>query len=164
MALLIFYLLVALLFSFLCSIMEAAILSTTPSFINTKLNEGKEYAKSLKKYKDNIDRPLAAILTLNTFAHTIGAAGVGAQAQIIWGNQYLSITSAVLTILILFFSEIIPKTLGANYWMHLAKPTVIILITGPCSSDSCSSVIISVAFSDLISNFTCSGSGSRVTI
>ena len=127
MALLIFYLLVALLFSFLCSIMEAVILSTAPSFINTKLNEGKEYAKSLKKDKDNIDRPLAAILTLNTFAHTIGAAGVGAQAQIIWGNQYLSITSAVLTILILFFSEIIPKTIGANYWMNLASPTVIIL-------------------------------------
>jgi len=127
MALLIAYLLIALLFSFLCSIMEAVILSITPYFIATKLSEGKNYAKRLTKYKDNIDRPLAAILTLNTFAHTIGAAGVGAQAQAIWGNQYLSITSIVLTILILFFSEIIPKTIGANYWMQLANPTVIIL-------------------------------------
>jgi len=117
MTLLIVYLLIALLFSFLCSIIEAVILSISPSFIATKLSEGKNYAKSLEKYKDNIDRPLAAILTLNTFTHTIGAAGVGTQAQTIWGNQYLSITSVVLTILILLFSEIIPKTIGANYWM-----------------------------------------------
>lgn len=127
MTLLIVYLLIALLFSFICSIMEAVILSVTPSFVATKLNEGKSYALFLKKYKDNIDRPLAAILTLNTFAHTIGAAGVGAQAQLIWGNEYLSITSAVLTILILFFSEIIPKTIGANYWKELVGPTVFIL-------------------------------------
>lgn len=127
MTLLIIYLLIALFFSFLCSIMEAVILSITPSFIATKLGEKKSYAIYLKKYKDNIDRPLAAILTLNTFAHTIGAAGVGAQAQLIWGNQYLSLTSAILTILILFFSEIIPKTIGANFWKQLIRPTVAIL-------------------------------------
>lgn len=127
MTLLIIYLLIALFFSFLCSIMEAVILSITPSFIATKLGEKKSYAIYLKKYKDNIDRPLAAILTLNTFAHTVGAAGVGAQAQLIWGNQYLSLTSAILTILILFFSEIIPKTIGANFWKQLIRPTVAIL-------------------------------------
>lgn len=127
MTLLIVYLLIALFFSFLCSIMEAVILSVTPSFIATKLGEKKSYAITLQKYKDNIDRPLAAILTLNTFAHTIGAAGVGAQAQLIWGNQYLSLTSAVLTILILIFSEIIPKTIGANFWKQLVRPTIAIL-------------------------------------
>jgi len=127
MTLLIVYLLIALFFSFLCSIMEAVILSVTPSFIATKLGEKKSYAVSLQKFKDNIDRPLAAILTLNTFAHTIGAAGVGAQAQLIWGNQYLSLTSAILTILILIFSEIIPKTIGANFWKQLVRPTVAIL-------------------------------------
>lgn len=81
------------------------------------------YVKLLKKYKEDIDRPLAAILTLNTFAHTIGAAGVGAQAQLVWGNEYLSVVSGILTILILFLSEIIPKTIGANYWMNLAPFT-----------------------------------------
>lgn len=113
------YLLVAIMFSFICSVLEAVILSVTPSFISLKIGEKKSYAGLLKKYKDNIDRPLAAILTLNTFAHTIGAAGVGAQAQLIWGNEYLSLTSAILTIMILIFSEIIPKTLGANYWKSL---------------------------------------------
>jgi len=104
--------------------MEAVILSVTPSYITKKVQAGKAYAAKLKKFKDNIDRPLAAILTLNTFAHTIGAAGVGAQAQAIWGNEYLSIISIILTLLILIFSEIIPKTLGANYWMRLTRFTV----------------------------------------
>jgi len=124
MYLLIFYLLIALLFSFLCSIMEAVILSVTPSYITKKIQAGKPYAEKLKKFKDNIDRPLAAILTLNTFAHTIGAAGVGAQAQYIWGNEYLSVISIILTLLILILSEIIPKTIGANYWMYLTRFTV----------------------------------------
>lgn len=124
MTLLIVYFIIALLFSFLCSVLEAVILSVTPSFIYAKNQQGRAYAKWLKKYKDNIDRPLAAILTLNTFAHTIGAAGVGAQAQVVWGNEYLSVVSAVLTILILIFSEIIPKTIGANFWMELTPITV----------------------------------------
>lgn len=127
MTLLILYLLTALVFSFLCSLLEAVLLSVTPSYVTIKLQEGKDYAKWLKKYKDNIDRPLASILTLNTFAHTIGAAGVGAQAQILWGNEYLSITSAILTILILVFSEIIPKTIGANFWTSLTRFTVFVL-------------------------------------
>lgn len=124
MTLLVVYLLIALLFSFLCSLMEAVILSVSPAFVTTKVKEGKDYALRLKKYKDNIDRPLAAILTLNTFAHTVGAAGVGAQAQLIWGNEYLSVISAILTLLILIFSEIIPKTIGANYWANLTPFTV----------------------------------------
>jgi CBS domain containing-hemolysin-like protein len=127
MTLLFLYLFIALLFSFLCSVMEAVLLSITPSFIKKKTQQGKGYAILLKRYKDNIDRPLAAILTLNTFAHTVGAAGVGAQAQIIWGNEYLSLVSAILTLIILFFSEIIPKTIGANYWMDLARFTAMVL-------------------------------------
>ena len=127
MTLLIVYFLIALLFSFLCSLIESVILSITPSYITKKLQEGKDYAVWLKKYKDNIDRPLAAILTLNTFAHTVGAAGVGAQAQLIWGDEYLTVISIILTLLILFFSEIIPKTIGANFWMQLSKFTVITL-------------------------------------
>ena len=124
MILLIIYLLIALFFSFMCSIMEAVILSVTPSYITKKIQQGRSYAYRLKKFKNNIDRPLAAILTLNTFAHTIGAAGVGAQAQQIWGNEYLSIISIILTLLILILSEIIPKTIGANYWMYLTRFTV----------------------------------------
>ncbi len=119
MFLLLLYLFVAIFFSFLCSILEAVILSTTPTFIEIKIEERKSYAFKLKQLKENIDKPLAAILTLNTFAHTIGAAGVGAQAQAIWGNEYLSVVSIVLTLLILFLSEIIPKTLGATYWKQL---------------------------------------------
>jgi CBS domain containing-hemolysin-like protein len=104
--------------------MEAVILSVTPSYIKAKLYKEKGYAVWLKRYKENIDKPLASILTLNTFAHTVGAAGVGAQAQVIWGNEYLTVVSIVLTILILVFSEIIPKTIGANYWMNLTAFTV----------------------------------------
>lgn len=120
MALLFVYLLIAVSFSFLCSVLEAVMLSITPTFIDIKSEEKKPFAKDLQKFKANIDRPLSAILTLNTFAHTIGAAGVGAQAQIIWGDEYLSIISAIVTIIILIFSEIIPKTIGAKYWRQLA--------------------------------------------
>lgn len=127
MTLLITYFLIALIFSFLCSLLEAVILSVTPSYVTMKLQEGKDYAKWLKIFKDNIDRPLASILTLNTFAHTLGAAGVGAQAQLLWGNEYLSLISAILTIFILIFSEIIPKTIGANFWIHLTRFTVFML-------------------------------------
>lgn len=134
MVLLILYLFIALFFSFLCSMLEASLLSTTPSFIAAKVNENKSFGRTLKRFKDNVDFPLAAILTLNTFAHTIGAAGVGAQAQEIWGNEYLSLTSGVLTILILILSEIIPKTIGASYWKQLAPftaKTLLVLIYSP---------------------------------
>ncbi|MDX5420142.1 MAG: CNNM domain-containing protein [Hymenobacteraceae bacterium] len=124
MGLLILYLCIALFFSFLCSLLEAALLSITPSHVGITAQEDPALGKHLEEFKDNIDRPLAAILTVNTFAHTIGAAGVGAQAQIIWGEEYLSIISAILTIIILIFSEIIPKTLGANYWKPLTPFTV----------------------------------------
>ncbi|MDA3780547.1 MAG: CNNM domain-containing protein [Bacteroidales bacterium] len=123
MTLLIIYFLTALIISFICSIMEATLLSITPSYIFAKKNEKKPFAKSLKKFKEKIDLPLSAILTFNTFANTIGAVGVGVQAQIIWGSEYISIISAVLTISILIFSEIIPKTLGATYWKTLAPAT-----------------------------------------
>ncbi|MFP4024103.1 MAG: CNNM domain-containing protein [Thiohalospira sp.] len=120
MGLLLIYLFVALIFSFLCSILEAVLLSITPSYIASKAKEHKKYALKLQQYKEKIDLPLAAILTINTFAHTIGAAGVGGQVQILYGNEYVSIASAIITIIILIFSEIIPKTLGANFWKQLA--------------------------------------------
>ncbi|HCC70370.1 MAG TPA: hemolysin [Bacteroidales bacterium] len=134
MGLLFTYLAIALLFSFLCSILEASLLSTTPVYINMKKKQGKKYANIMYHYKRNIDLPLSAILTLNTFAHTIGAAGVGSQAQKLWGEEYLTITSIALTLIILIASEIIPKTLGATYWKSLGRFTVIslrILIYSP---------------------------------
>ncbi len=127
MTLLIVYLFIAIFFSFLCSILEAVLLSITPSYVGAKKKEGLPYAVDLERLKNDIDRPLAAILTLNTFAHTIGAAGVGAQAQAIWGDEYLSIVSAILTIIILIFSEIIPKTLGATFWRQLARASTAIV-------------------------------------
>lgn len=124
MGLLFIYLSIALILSFLCSLLEASLLSITPSHVSVLGQQNSTVAKDLQIFKENIDRPLAAILTLNTFAHTIGAAGVGAQAQIIWGEEYLTLVSILLTILILFLTEIIPKTLGANYWKSLTPFTV----------------------------------------
>lgn len=127
MGLLIIYLVIALFFSFFCSLLEASLLSTSPIFINIKVKEGKKYAKRLQHFKRNIDLPLSAILTLNTFAHTIGAAGVGSQAQRLWGEEYLTVTSVVLTFVILIGSEIIPKTLGATHWKSLGRFSVVSL-------------------------------------
>lgn len=120
MTLLIFYLLLAILVSFFCSISEAVLLSVRPSYVATLERKSTRGAKSLKKLRGNLDRPLAAILTANTIAHTVGAAGVGAQAAVVFGSAYVGVTSAVLTLAILIFSEIIPKTLGATYWRALA--------------------------------------------
>ena len=119
MILLIFYLLLAILVSFLCSILEAVLLSITPSYVESLRQEKGALGEKLNILKKNIDRPLAAILSLNTIAHTVGAAGVGAQAALVFGDQYIGVISGVLTLLILVFSEIIPKTLGANYWRSL---------------------------------------------
>jgi magnesium and cobalt exporter, CNNM family len=127
MLLLIFYLFLALGFSFFCSIMEAVLLSVTPSFTEALEQRSPRTGAKLRHLKSNIDRPLAAILSLNTIAHTVGAVGVGAQALAVFGSAYVAATSAVLTFLILIFSEIIPKTLGAFYWRRLAVAAVRIL-------------------------------------
>lgn len=120
MALLLFYLFLALSISFLCSVMEAVLLSTPISFINMKDSEGVKGAKLLKELKRDIDKPISAILSINTIAHTVGAAGVGAQAVEIFGENYFGLISAMLTLLILVFSEIFPKSIGAHYWKSLA--------------------------------------------
>ena len=127
MLLLLVYISIALVFSFLCSIAEAVILSVTYPYISVIEREGHPAAKVLRRLKQNINDPLAAILTLNTTAHTIGAAGAGAQAAVVFGNAYLGVVSAVLTLLILIFSEIIPKTIGAVYWRQLAPATAYLL-------------------------------------
>ena len=118
LALLIF-LLGAMLISFLCSVLEATLMSTPISYITMKEDEGDRQAARLKEYKQDSSRPLAAILSLNTIANTIGAAGVGAQATKVFGSQWFGLVSAITTILILVFSEIIPKTIGTTYWKSL---------------------------------------------
>ena len=115
-----FYLFLALFISFICSLVEAILLTMPKSYL-ASIQENNIWAKSFISLKENIDKPLSAILTLNTIAHTIGAAGVGAEITRIYGDNYLALASALLTILILFFSEIIPKTIGATYWKFLAK-------------------------------------------
>jgi len=127
MTLLFIYLFLALCVSFFCSILESVLLSTTPSFITTLKNKNVELGSDLQQLKTDIDKPLAAILSLNTVAHTIGAAGVGAQAMRIFGEAYVAVISGILTLLILILSEIIPKTLGAIYWREMIKPTIHIL-------------------------------------
>lgn len=122
MGLLFFYLFLALTVSFVCSMMETVLLTTPVSFIIIKEGEGFKSAKIFKKLKQNVDRPLSAILSLNTIASTVGAAGVGAQAVVVFGKVYFGLISAVLTILILVIAEILPKTIGAYYWRSIAMP------------------------------------------
>ena len=140
MGLLVFYALISIFFSFLCSILEAVLLSVTPTFINVKKKEGKGYATHLEHLKKDVDRPLIAILTLNTIAHTVGAILVGVQAKVAYAELYgsqtkqfigirftedvmVGIVSTIMTVLILVASEIIPKTIGATYWKQLANFT-----------------------------------------
>ena len=119
MALLILYLLGALLISFLCSILEATLMSTPISYITMREDEGYKPAKLMKAFKQDTSRPIAAILTLNTIANTIGAAGVGQQATLLFGSKWFGLVSALMTLLILIFSEIIPKTIGTSHWKSL---------------------------------------------
>ena len=128
---LILFLLGALCVSFLCSILEACLMSTPVSYITLKEEEGYKYAARFKQYKQDSTRPLAAILSLNTIANTIGAAGVGREATILFGSQWFGVVSAVTTVLILVFAEIIPKTIGTSNWKSLAgfaSTTIHILI------------------------------------
>lgn len=115
--------------SFICSIAEAVLLSVTTAYTRVLEQEGSPAGRRLRLLKQDVDRPLSAILTLNTIAHTAGATVAGAQAAIVLGSNMLGMFSAVLTFLILVFSEIIPKTLGAYYWRQLA-PLVAILLQG----------------------------------
>jgi CBS domain containing-hemolysin-like protein len=128
LSLLITFFLVAIVTSFLCSLWEAVLLSITPSYAQIQFNRGGRLGQLLQSFKDDIDRPLAAILTLNTIAHTAGAIGVGDQAAKIWADANPLITGllvpVVMTLAILVLSELIPKTLGANYWQELAPFTV----------------------------------------
>jgi CBS domain containing-hemolysin-like protein len=127
MFLLFLYIFIALGFSFVCSIAEAVILSVSQAYISLLEKEGKASGTLLNKLTTDINKPLSAILTLNTIAHTMGAAGAGAQAVSMFGEAYIGIISAILTLLILVFSEIIPKTLGATYWKALAPFTAFFL-------------------------------------
>lgn len=127
MLLLIIYVFIALGFSFVCSIAEAVILSVSQAYISLLEKDNKASGVLLNELTTDINKPLSAILTLNTIAHTMGAAGAGAQAAFVFGDAYIGLISAVLTMLILVFSEIIPKTLGATYWKGLAPMTAYFL-------------------------------------
>jgi TusE/DsrC/DsvC family sulfur relay protein len=120
MTILTVYLVLALGVSFLCSLLEAGLLSLQRSYIAVLVDQGRPAGPRLFKLTADINRPLAAILTLNTFAHTLGAAGVGAQAAVIWGEAWVGLVGFVVTVLILVLSEIVPKTLGAVHAERLA--------------------------------------------
>ena len=138
MTLLIIFFVVSIVISFLCSIWEAVLLSIQPSYVHTELQSGSQIGKTLDEYKKDIDKPLSAILTLNTISHTVGAIGVGVQAGKIFGGEAvnllgLSVTAetiiaGLMTLAILILSEIIPKTIGANYWDNLVSFTIDSLI------------------------------------
>lgn len=132
--------------SFFCSLLEAALLSLTPSYIAQVRETNPRLHEKLHALKDNIDQPLAAILTLNTVAHTVGATGVGAQVTVVFGEAYLGIASAIMTLLILVASEIIPKTLGATYWRQLSP------MLAPCLRFMVLSLKPFIWLSELITN------------
>ena len=125
MELLILFAVLSIFFSFLCSILEASLLSFTPSYIQIKKKEGKAYAETLSRYKQDIDKPLITILTINTIAHTVGAILVGVQAEKTFGDggNAVGIVSGIMTLAILIISEIVPKTIGATYWKSLGNFT-----------------------------------------
>lgn len=127
MFLLTVYIAVAIGVSFICSVLEAVLLSITPSYLAQLRQNAHPSADKLSKLKADIDRPLASILTLNTIAHTIGAASAGAQAAVVFGSEWLGVFSAVLTLGILVLSEIVPKTIGATYWRQLAPASAVVL-------------------------------------
>lgn len=123
--------------SFLCSVLEAVLMSTPISYITMREEEGYAPAKRMKKYKQDSSRPIAAILSLNTIANTIGAAGVGRQATLVFGSEWFGLVSAITTILILIFSEIVPKTIGTHGWRRLmgfatSAIKILIVIMFPC--------------------------------
>jgi len=122
MTLLLIYLAIAIGVSFLCSILEAVLLSVTPAFIESQLEPKPRRGRVLKEVKENLDKSISSILILNTFAHTMGAAGVGAQATKVFGVKWETLIAVLLTLAILYLSEIIPKTLGARFWKQLALP------------------------------------------
>ena len=135
MGLLVGFFFASILFSFLCSILEAVLLSITPAYVGIQEQKGSHIAADLVRFKDDIDRPLAAILTLNTIAHTVGAIGVGSQAALIFGESMLEVAgvpvislealiAGLMTLAILIFSEVIPKTIGANNWEALTPFTI----------------------------------------
>ena len=123
MTLLITYLFIAIGVSFICSILEAVLLSITPGYVESQLAEKPRRTKALKQVREDLDESISSILILNTFAHTMGAAGVGAQATRVFGTEWESLIAFLLTLAILYISEIIPKTLGATYWKQLANFT-----------------------------------------
>ena len=132
MGLLLAFFFISLCFSFLCSILEAVLLSVTPTYVGILEKRGSRVAEDLAAFKEDIDRPLAAILTLNTIAHTVGAIGVGAQATVLFGDSEIvlfgygvatnweAVIAVIMTLAILILSEVIPKTIGANNWEALA--------------------------------------------
>ena len=108
--------------SALCSVLEATLLSTPLSYITGLEDQGVKGAKRLKKLKQNTERPIAAILCINTIANTVGASLVGSLVMKVYGNTLVGVFSAIFTLLILVFSEIFPKTIGSPYWRRLAIP------------------------------------------
>ena len=119
MTALLIYFFISLFISFLCSLLESVILSVSHAHLAVLVKAGSKRGKLMSSLKEDINRPLSAILTINTIAHTLGAAGVGAQTYVVFGNEYVALSSVILTFCVLFFSEIIPKTLGANYTKSL---------------------------------------------
>ena len=119
MGLLLLYLFGAMAVSFLCSLLESVLMSAQVSFITMREEDGDRNARLFMRFKQEPDRPLAAILSLNTIANTIGAAGVGYQTNKVFGNEWFGLVSALMTLLILVFSEIIPKTIGTSQWRRL---------------------------------------------
>ena len=128
MTLLFVYLAIAIGISFLCSILEAVLLSMTPSYVENIKSEKPRVGAVVNRVKQRLDESISSILILNTFAHTMGAVGVGSQAVLLFGVEWETLIAVLLTLAILYLSEIIPKTLGAAYWRLLAVPSAYLIL------------------------------------
>ncbi len=106
--------------SFMCSLFEAVLLTVQPAWIAVKLQQGRSYAVLLQKHKDNMNKAISGILTVNTFSHTMGASIIGSKIHEMYGEAYITVFSVIFTIMILLFTEILPKTLGSSNWKLFA--------------------------------------------
>lgn len=137
MGMLLTYVLLAISCTFLCSLLESVLLSITPSYLQQLANSHPASALRLQRLKNHVDRPLAAILSLNTLAQTVGAAGVGSETARLFGHQSVAIASGLMTLLLLILTELLPKTIGTRYWrelaIYIARPVeYLIWLFAPC--------------------------------
>lgn len=127
MSLILFLFLLTIFISFMCSLLEAVILSVTPAFVAVEVQNKKRSGLLLQHLKEDMGRPLSAILTLNTISHTLGSSAIAFNVQQMYGESWVTLSTFILTFSILILSEVLPKNIGANYWKLLAPASAYLI-------------------------------------